>query len=340
MTTIRDVARIAGVGIGTVSRVLNNSPEVKPVTREKVLAAVAALNFKPHPLARSMISKRTGAIGVLVPFFTRPFFIEVVRGVERILSSLEREIVLYNVANNSQRDAYFAHLPMLHKVDGLLIVSIPLGDSVAQRLNEAGLPVVLVDAYHPLLTSLVVENVEGAYSAVKRLIERGHRRIGFINGIKEGNFKFNQANDRLIGLHRALGEAGMLFEPELVVTTEWDQHKGKEAALRLLAQEPRPTALFAASDLLAIGALEAARDLHLSVPDDLSIIGFDDIEIAKMLELSTVHQPMQQMGEQGIHKLLEHINNPQKEPELIRFHTTLIERRTTTDIRSTYETLA
>jgi DNA-binding LacI/PurR family transcriptional regulator len=164
---------------------------------------------------------------------------------------------------------------------------------------------------------------------VKYLIELGHRRIGFINGVVEGNIKFNQANDRLIGLHRAFGEAGLLFEPELMLTSEWNRSGGKQAALQLLSQAQRPTAIFAASDMQAIGVLEAARDLHLNVPGDVSVIGFDGIEIAELLELSTIQQPMLQLGELGVCKLIEIMKKPQQLPELIRLHTTLIERWTT-----------
>ncbi len=224
--TIHDVARIAGVGIGTVSRVLNEHPSVRPATRERVLSAIAQLRFKPNPIARSMISKRTGSIGVIVPFFTRPFHVEVLRGVQNALSHAQKELVIYNVENDTQRDAYFSELPMHRKVDGLLIISLIPSDTFAQGFREIGLPTVLVDAYSPHLTSLVVNNVEGAYQAVKSLLDKGHTRIGFINGIIEGNFTFNQANDRLIVFHRALGEAGLLFEPTLIVESEWNRHAG------------------------------------------------------------------------------------------------------------------
>jgi LacI family transcriptional regulator len=328
-TTIQDVARTAGVGIGTVSRVINNSPGVKPATRTRVLSAIAQLHYRPNPIARSMISKRTGAIGVIVPFFTRPYNTELLRGAEIALTQLGKELVLYNVMTDTQRDHYFSELPMHRRVDGLLILSLPIEDSFALHIREAGIPVILLDAYSPLFTSLVVDNIEGAYQAVKYLIEQGHRRIGFINGVIEGNIKFNQANDRLIGLHRAFGEAGLSFEPELMQTSEWDRFGGKQAALRLLSQEKRPTAIFAASDMQAIGALEAAKDLNINVPEDLSVIGFDGIEAAELLELSTVQQPMRQMGELGVSKLIEIIKNPQRVPELIRLNTTLIVRRTT-----------
>ncbi len=328
-TTIHDVARIAGVGIGTVSRVINNSPGVKPTTRTKVLSAIAQLNYRPNPIARSMISKRTGAIGVIVPFFTRPFHTELLRAVQATLSRSGKELVLYDVENVTQRNYYLSELPMLGRVDGLLLLSLPLDDEFAVVIKESGIPLVLIDTYSPFFTSLVVENIEGAYQAVKFLIELGHRRIGFINGVIEGNIKFNQANDRLIGLHRAFGEAGLLFEPELMLTSEWNRSGGKQAALQLLSQEKRPTAIFAASDMQAIGVLEAAKDLHLNVPDDVSVIGFDGIEVAELLELSTIQQPMQRLGELGVNKLNEIMKKPQQLPELIRLNTTLIARRTT-----------
>ncbi len=326
--TIHDVARIAGVGIGTVSRVLNEHPSVRPATRARVLAAIAQLRFKPNPIARSMISKRTGSIGVIVPFFTRPFHVEVLRGVQSVLSHAQKELVIYNVENDTQRDAYFSELPMHRKVDGLLIISLLPSDTFAQGFREIGLPTVLVDAYSPYLTSLVINNVEGAYQAVKSLLDKGHTRIGFINGIIEGNFKFNQANDRLIGFHRALGEADLLFEPTLIVESEWNRHAGRAAALHLLTQTPRPTAIFASSDMQAIGVLEAARSLNIAIPAELAVIGFDGIEVSELLDISTVQQPMQQMGELGVVKLLEQMANPQLTPELIRLSTTLVERST------------
>ncbi len=330
--TIHDVARLAGVGIGTVSRVINNHAAVKPVTREKVMAAIEQLHYKPDPIARSMISRRTNAIGIIVPFFTRPFFMEVLQGVENTTARLGKEMVLYNVQTDEQRDHFFSELPMHRRVDGVLILSLSPDDEVAQSFGKVGLPVVLIDAYSPFLPSLVVNNIDGAYQAISCLIQKGHRRIGFINGIIEGNFKFNQATDRLIGVHRALGEAGLSFEPELMLETAWNRYSGREAALQLLTQKQRPTAIFASSDLLAIGVLEAARSLQIAVPHELSVIGFDGIELSELLELSTVQQPMRQMGELGIMKLMQHIEGKQKDAELMRLNTKLIERATTAHV--------
>jgi LacI family transcriptional regulator len=328
--TIHDVARIAGVGIGTVSRVLNNNPNVKATTREKVLAVIAQLNYKPNPIARSMISRRTNSIGVMGAFFTRPFHIEILRSIEAALHHTSHQPVLYNIETNAQRDAYLSDLPMRRRVDGLLIISLPVEDSVALGFKKAAIPTVLLDTYSPLLTSLVVNNVEGAYQAVKYLIKKGHRRIGFINGLtNEGNFKFNQANDRLIGFHRALGEADLLFDPEMMLTSEWNREAARATALQLLARSSRPTAIFAASDIQAVGVLEAARSLNIRVPEELSLIGFDGIELSELLDFSTVQQPIEEMGFLSVQKLIEHIAHPETQPELIRLNTTLVERHTT-----------
>jgi DNA-binding LacI/PurR family transcriptional regulator len=327
--TILDIARNAGVSVGTVSRVINNNPGVKQATREKVLIVIQKLQYKPDPIARSMVSKRTGSIGVIVPFFTRSFFMEVLQGVEAAISEHGCDLVLYNVAGTAQRERYLSEVPMHRKVDGLLILSLRPGDISTKHFQELSLPVVLVDAYSPFLTSLVVDNIDGAYQAMKCLIQKGHRRIGFINGIIEGNFQFNQANDRLIGVHRALGEAGLLFEPELMGATDWTRQGGKSAALQILSLEDRPTAIFAASDVQAVGVLDAANALGIRVPADLAVIGFDGIEASVLLDLSTIQQPLRQMGALGVHYLIRHMKDPQQGPELIRLSTTLVERRTT-----------
>jgi len=327
--TIYDVARTAGVGIGTVSRVINNNAAVKETTREKVLKVIAELNYVPDPIARTMITRRTRVLGVLIPFVTRAFSVEVLRGLVNAISMLDYELVIYNVEDNEKRSKYFNLLPMHRRVEGLIIVSLMPDEEETPNLLKSGLPTVLVDAYSPFFTSLVVNNLEGAHQAVKSLIQKGHRRIGFINGVTEGTFKFNQANDRLIGVHRAFGEAGIVYDPQLMLITEWDRAGGRAATEQLLKLPEPPTAIFAASDIQAIGVLEAARRLNLNVPEDLSVIGFDGIELSEILELSTVQQPLQQMGELGIAKLMEILENPNKPPELIRLDTVLLERRTT-----------
>jgi DNA-binding LacI/PurR family transcriptional regulator len=276
-----------------------------------------------------MITRRTGVLGVLIPFVTRPFSVEILSGLINASSQQGYELVMYNVEDTTQRDSYFKQITASRRLDGLIVVSLMPDEEAASKFLKAKLPVVLVDTYSPLLTSLVVNNIEGAYLAIKNLIEKGHRRIGFVNGIIEGNFKFNQANDRLIGVHRAFSEAGIAFEPQLMLATEWNRAGGRSAATQLLCLPEPPTAIFAASDIQAVGVLEAARRLKLDVPGELSVIGFDGVELSEILELSTIQQPMQQMGELGITKLMELIEDSTKTLELIRFDTYLVERHTT-----------
>ncbi len=326
--TIYDVARQAGVGIGTVSRVLNGSTQVRPATRERVLAAIRQLDFVPHGGARSLGSGRTGVVGLVVPFFTRPFFIEVLRGVETEATARGYELVLYNVETLEQRNHYLKQVPMRRRVDGLLIVSLQCNEVEADYFQRMEVPVVLVDAYSPKLTSLVVDNVKGARLAVEHLLAGGHRRIGFVNGVADDTFKFNQANDRMSGYCEALAHNGIAFDPGLVQASAWTRQGGREAAQRLLCANDRPTAIFAASDLQALGVLEQAQSLSLRVPHDLSVIGFDDIELAALLDLTTVAQPMYEMGRLGITHLLRQIDQPQP-PQRLVMDVTLVPRHTT-----------
>ncbi|HEX2914363.1 MAG TPA: LacI family DNA-binding transcriptional regulator [Chloroflexia bacterium] len=327
--TIHDVARTAGVGIGTVSRVLNNNQAVKESTRQKVLDAIAQLEYHPDPIARSMITRRTGVAGVVIPFITRGFSVEVLRGLINTAGHIGYELVIYNLEDDIHSKILFSNLPMRRKVDGLLMVSLVPDEKMTPVILKSHLPVVLIDAYSPYFTSIIVNNIEGAYQAVKSLLKVGHRRIGFINGIKEGNFKFNQANDRLIGVHRALAEAGIEFDPDLMAVSDWTREGGQEAAEKLLSLPEPPTAIFASSDIQAVGVLEVARKKHLKVPRDLSIIGFDGIDLSEILDINTVQQPMEKMGELGMNKLLELLENENnKLPELIRLDTCLLERHT------------
>ncbi len=322
---IYDVAREATVSIGTVSRVLNGG-YVKQATRERVLTAIHKLDYVPNSGARSLGLGRTGVLGIMVPFFTRPFFIEVLRGVEMAAAKAGHEIVLYNVETDQQRDNYFKRLPMRKRVDGLLIVSLRPDDQEATRIREAGLPVVLVDAYHPFFTSIVVENTGGARMAVEHLISLGHRRIGFVNGMVEGAFHFNQADDRLNGYREALMAAGIDFDPTLIYVSEWNRAGGMKGGDALLRRDDPPTAIFAASDLQALGVLEAMRQHERNVPHDVSIIGFDNIELAELLNLTTIAQPMCEMGTIGVEQLLHGKDEP---PRTIQVEAKLVQRQTT-----------
>lgn len=318
--TIYDVAERAGVGIGTVSRVLNNSPHVRESTRQRVLQAIAELDYQPNPMARGLTLKKTATIGIVVPFFLRPFFVEVLRGVDSELVQHGYNLILYSVEQKVTKDHYLRKLPMRRRVDGLLLISLWLEDADVRALKRAGLPVVLVDSQHPDFPSLTVDNVAGAEMAVTHLIEQGHRRIGFISGLLDDPFGFPTSRERFVGYHQTLEERQIPFREDYHQIGEFTAQSGYECMERLLAVDPPPTAVFVTSDTQALGALRAIRESGRQVPDDVALVGYDDIEMAKYVGLSTVRQPMFQMGQEGVRLLLAQLNGGASEHEAIHLN--------------------
>jgi len=312
--TIRDVARQAGVGVGTVSRVLNNSPLVSEVTRRKVLAVIAELDYRPSPVARSLSSGRTRTIGVIAAFFTRPAFVEKLRGVEAVLAQSQYDLVLFNVETPAQRDEYFRSVPRRERVDGLIVISLPPDDHDVTRFRQAGIPILLVDTRHPALSHVVIDDVAGGRMATQHLIDLGHRRIAFVGDVVNTPFRFTSSRDRYQGYCEALAQAGIPVRSEYYKQGPHGRHVAHRLTEELLALPDPPTAIFAASDTQAMGVMEAARAAGFRVPEDLSIVGYDDIEVAPYLGLTTVHQPMYQMGMRGVELLLEVVEEPKDGP--------------------------
>jgi LacI family transcriptional regulator len=312
--TIYDVARHAGVGVGTVSRVLNDSPRVSEATRQKVLAAIEELDYHPSPIAQRLSLRKTFATGVIAPFVTRPAFVGRLRGVEAALAESKYDLVLYNVETTDKRDACFRKLPTSQRFDGLLIIALPPTDEDVAHFHQAGIPVVLIDAYHPTLSRVVIDDVKGGYMATQHLIELGHTRIAYISDPLESPFRFTSSLHRYQGYRQALDEAGIPFRPEYHRWAEHGEEQARDMARHLLELAEPPTAIFAASDTQAMGVIQAARDADLRIPEALSVIGYDDIQAAKYMELTTVHQLLFESGQRGVGLLLETLENPQTEP--------------------------
>jgi LacI family transcriptional regulator len=327
--TIRDVAEYAGVGVGTVSRVLNENPSVSDATRQKVLAAIEALDYTPNPIARRLSLRKTLAIAVIVPFFTRPAFTERLRGIEYALADSEYDLILFNVETTTKRDAYFQNVPRRERFDGLLIVSLSPRNGDVEHLLQAGVPTVLIDARHPRLSRVVINDVAGGRLATRHLIELGHRKVGFVGDWLENPFNFISSRDRYEGYRQALTEAGISFRAEYHRQGEHGREQARRMASDLLALPDPPTAIFAASDTQAFGVLEAAQDVGLDVPGDVSVIGYDDIEIAEHLHLTTVRQPLFASGVEGVELLLESIANPPPNPRRVLLPVELVVRGTT-----------
>ncbi len=314
--TIRDVARRANVGLGTVSRVLNNSQNVSDATRERVLQAIQELDFSPNPLGRRLSLGKTLTIAAVVPFFTRPAAVERLRGIESALAGSEYDLIV-NIETPERRDACLRDLARRERVDGVLIISLPLRGEDIDSFQAAGVPFVLIDINDPSLKAVdcvVVDDVQGGRKATEYLIELGHRHIGYVGDPLDGRFGFTSSRDRYLGYRMALEEAGLRLRDELHKHGQHARYEARLMASEMLALPKPPTAIFAASDTQALGVLEAAREAGLEVPNDLSVIGYDDIEIARYLDLTTVRQLLFESGEIGIQLLLERVKDPLREP--------------------------
>jgi DNA-binding LacI/PurR family transcriptional regulator len=334
--TIRDVARLASVGRGTVSRVLNDSPRVDPRTRERVQRAIAELDFVPSATARRLKTGRTDAIGVVVPFLTRPSIVERLRGIEAALTSTPFDLVVFNIETPERRETVIRHLARRDRVDGLIFVSLSPNSGELDWMVRTGLPTVLVDGYHRALSRVVIDDVAGGRLATTYLLELGHRRIAFIgddpkrrDDVAKTAFKFSPARLRRIGMKAALQAAGLSLDPLYVRTGGIPRDTARRVAVELLSLPVAPTAILCGSDIEALGVLDAARLMGVAVPDGLSVMGYDDIEIAGDLGLSTIHQPLYESGRRGIALLLDAMNGGEGRPIREQLQVELVVRATT-----------
>ncbi|HEX4279247.1 MAG TPA: LacI family DNA-binding transcriptional regulator [Solirubrobacteraceae bacterium] len=327
--TIRDVARHAKVGVGTVSRVLNDSPLVSDDARQRVHQTIDRLGYRRSSMARSLSLGRTQMIGVVAPFFTSNSVLERLRGVVgKLRDHGDYDLVLFDVETLTQRDDAFRSFARTDRVDGLLVMSLRPTDEEVESLRREGLPAVLVDVVHPALPRVVIDDVLGGTMATEHLLAKGHTVIGFV-GDEETPFGFTSSERRRQGMARALRRAGIKRNSALEFRAPHGREEARASAERLLRLPEPPTAIFAASDVQAIGVLEAARSGGLRVPEDLAVIGFDDIEVAEMLGLTTVRQPLRETGARGVELLLAAIDGIGGDPTEELAPLTVIERRTT-----------
>lgn len=305
--TIRDVAREAGVSPGTVSRILNNSPLISEATRLRVLKVIEQMGYTPNPIARRLSIGKTLTIAIIAPFFTRPAFVERLNGVFSTLAQSQYDVVVYNVQTPEQRNVYFREVTRRERADGVLIMSLPPTDENVHWLQKAKLPIVLIDSSHPALDHLswvVTDDIAGGRAATEHLLALGHRAIGFIGDHRENPFNFVSSARRYRGYCAALESAGIPIEPAYYQEDQHGRFEARRMTHQLLKLPQRPTAIFAASDTQAMGALQAAADLGLNVPNDLSVIGYDDIEVAEYLGLTTMCQLLFESGQRGVELLL------------------------------------
>ncbi|MGQ9778671.1 MAG: LacI family DNA-binding transcriptional regulator [Bacillota bacterium] len=295
MTTIMEVARAAGVSKSTVSRVLNGVP-VSEETRRRVEAAIEALNFKPNAQARGLSLRRSHLVGVVVPEIARIFYGEVLEGIESALAETGFEMIVCSTRNRQGRELSLTRLLWSKRVDGLILVTPREFSPRALKALKGEIPVVLVDGTSDSFSSISVDNFAGGFMATEHLLRLGHRRIGLILGPDT-----QESHQRLRGYKKALEEYHCRFSPELVRSGDYLFASGFAAMEELLALPERPTAVFATSDLMAIGALKAAEAHGIKIPEELALVGFDDIEAARWTSpaLTTIRQPLRQLGEMG-----------------------------------------
>ncbi len=311
-TTIYDVAKKAGVGIGTVSRAVNNSPLINPATKERILQVVKELDYQPHAIAQSLARKKTFTVASVVPFFTNYFFAELLRSVQRALTEYGYDLILYSVDRMERRDSVLERVFSERRADGVLIISTGLSDTFADRFLEATIPIVVVDNLNKKIDSIAVANCDAAKKATRHLIKLGHTRLGMING----HLSSFPAILRLEGFKQALSESGLGFDDRSLVICDakggehgFNEQAGYEAMHRVIALgKAMPTALFVASDVQALGVMRAAKEEGIHIPGDVAIVGFDDIEFAKFVGLTTMRQPIAEMGRLAVERLIERID--------------------------------
>ena len=327
-STIYDVAKHAGVSITTVSRMLNTPDKVNAVTREKVVAAIDMLEFVPKAEARARAMQRTGRIGVITPFFTAPSFIQRLRGIAATLSPKNYELVIYTVDSSNHLQGYLSSLPLTGNLDGLIILSLPVGDIEVRRLIDHGLPTVLIEYPHPKLNCVEIDDVEGGYMATTYLLGKGHRRVAFLGDTDLPEYSIHPVSLRLSGFRRALKEARIKLPDMFVRLAPYTQEQTRQVANELLNLPNPPTAIFAATDFQALGVLKAARQLDIKVPEQLAVIGFDDLDMAEYADLTTISQHLDESGRLAVELLLAQIESPSRPPRHVKLPLTFIERQT------------
>lgn len=301
---ILDVARRAGVSASTVSRSLRGSAKVSAGTRERVLRAAAELAYVPSPAASRLASGRTSAVGVIVPFATRWFFSEVLTGVEAPLRDAGYDLLLYNVGDPAGRGRFFGTMPLRRRVDAVLAVASALDRSEQEALRALEVPLVVVGGPVTGFARVGVDDRTGAATAVRHLALLGHRYIAMIGGDPADPVGRETTAARRAGFRAALAEAGLPCGTDQVVSEPWGVTGGMRAMEQLLGRHRLPTAVFAESDEMALGALQVLRRAGLDVPGRMSLVGFDDHEMAPAGDLTTIAQPVRDQGEAAAGQLL------------------------------------
>ena len=323
-TTSKDVAALAGVHPSTVSRVINNDPRISEKTKERVLLVIKKLGYTPNAIARGLKTKRTHTLGMLIPDITNPFFAEIARGVEDAANKNTFNVILCNTDDKLKKERTYLQILRGKRVDGLILGTAHIKDKSILEIEKKKFPYILVSRNIEELNKncIIVEDIEGGKMATEYLIKLGHRQIAHITG----PLKTRSALNRLKGYKLALKKYEIEYRDELVGEGDFRIKGGYQVMKKFLKLGEPPTAIFAANDLLALGAMQAIQKMNFRIPNDFSVIGFNDIALASFVypPLTTIRQPMMEMGKLAVKMLIKIIEegefNQKKEvlsPKLI-----------------------
>ncbi|OMD07139.1 LacI family transcriptional regulator [Paenibacillus odorifer] len=327
--TIKDVAKAANVSVCTVSRVIHNLEGYSHKTKLKVLQAVEELGYYPNKVARGLVNKKTRTLGVLFPSVSSYFFCGILHGIEKATYDKDYTVIVCNTAEDGKRTKNCLKLLQEKQVDGIIFTCEVLKDEYYLQLRQKKTPLVLVNAYSPKYTIpfVKVDDKHAAYQATSYLINKGHHNIAMIAGTP---WDMIAGIPRVEGYRQALEEQGFIFNEARIAYGDFHMESGRAAMEKLLREAPPFTAVFAASDEMAIGAMGMAFEKGLKIPDDLSMIGYDDLMVSKIIfpPLTTVHQSLDQMGRLAVEKLLSLIEKPQEIPISTLMNHYIVERET------------
>lgn len=327
--TIYDVAELASVSIATVSRVLNSSQLVKKETRERVLKAIDDLNFVPDAFARERARKDVGHIGVITPFFTIPSITQRLSGISNTLMTTSFNLTIFPVDSQQRLDSYYAELPYTRLVDGLIILTLPIDDLSLQRFKMREIPLLLLENHIEGYTSIEYDNKFGGHLAAQQFIRKKHHRCAFIGNSLVPEYALSQEEDRYEGYRQTLLQNNIDLSEKYVKMPVLHSRDQDQQIHDLLDVDPPPTAIFTSTDELALRVLKIAQRRGILIPEELAVIGFDDIDIAAYLELTTISQSLFESGKLAAEHLIAKITDPTRPAENIFIQHKLIERNTT-----------
>ncbi|WP_162047811.1 substrate-binding domain-containing protein [Vibrio taketomensis] len=327
MATMKDIAKLAGVSTSTVSHVINQSRYVSEEISERVNRAAQVLNYSPSALARSLKMNRTKTLGMLLTTSDNPFYGEVVKGVERCCYQKGYNLILCNTEGDNQRMKASIHTLLQKRVDGMILMCSSLeGERIDEFEKYPDVPVVVMDWGPMLFASDKIQDnsLQGGYMAVKYLIDCGHKKIGCITG----PLNRHQAQMRYEGFKRAMRESDLLLNSDWIVESNFECDGGYQAFNQMYGKGELPSALFVCNDMMAIGVLNAAYEKGLKVPDDFSIIGYDDIHMAQYMTppLTTIHQPKYRLGQAAVETLLAKLEQTEQDHQVVQLEPTLVTR--------------